>query len=152
MTTCPICGNYSAYRTIENNSCGFNTLYVLSHRQLLQRERYQNMARYIAALPISSRDVPNWLAEKIFWFEGQILWPDGQVFSIGDEDIDLAFNDDQSFRWIRSFRNRAETPLKQRPQERLATRLRLVALALEIDLRTNESVDGLRSLSAVRPD
>lgn len=138
MKTCPICGSASANRNTGIDKQKSEKITVLSNLQLLRRDIYQNIAIYVAALPISSRDVPNWIAEKIFWFEGQILWSDGRHYDVGEEDIDRAFNDDQSFRWVRSFRNRAHIPLKQSPQKRLVPRLRLISTAIQIDIRNYE--------------
>lgn len=137
MKTCPFCGTISVNRKTTIDKQKYEKIIVLSNLQLLRRDIYQNIAIYVAALPIPSREVPNWIAEKIFWFEGQILWSDGRNYDVGEEDIDRAFNDDQSFRWVRSFRNRCHIPLKQSPQKRLVSRLRLISLAIQIDMRNN---------------
>lgn len=141
--------DHSALSTTTSNDPAFKPIYVLYDFQLLNRFLYQEMAKFIAALEMSSREVPDWMAENIYFYEGKILWPAGSKFEIADDAIDMAFNDDASFRWIRSFRNHAEVPLKQRPQERLLFRLRLIALAIEIE-RRNAKPQGEKNSSPVR--
>ncbi|WP_417681677.1 hypothetical protein [Roseibium sp.] len=110
----------------------FGAIIALKDRELLLRSRYQCLAQRSAAVPISSREFPNWMASVIFDFNDDILWPNGREFEVGDEDIDKAFNNDGSFRWIRSFRNRAHIPLKQIPHRNLIPRLRLIDLTFQI--------------------
>lgn len=76
--------------------------------------------------------MPNWIADVIFRYEGQITWGNGDRFVIADTAIDHAFNEDGSFRWISDFLNFAETPPRQRPQDRVLARLRLIDLAFRI--------------------
>ena len=86
-----------------------------------------------AELDVSRREFPNWMADVIFGYEGQLLWPHGGPFIVRDTAIDDAFNDDGSFRWLSDFLKFAEFEPKQRPQYRVLGRLRLIDLAFRID-------------------
>jgi len=105
---------------------------VAGDDELARHSHFQRLAMATSALGRSRREVPNWMADTIFGFEGQMLWPDGTAFIVADDAIDLAFNDDGSFRWLSDFLRFAAAPPKQRPQERLITRLRLIDLAFRI--------------------
>lgn len=113
-------------------------IYVLQDHELRRRNYIQNLAQRIASLPMSSREVPNWMADTIYQFNGSILWPNGKIFQINDTDIDNVFNNDGSFRWIRDFRRHANIPLVQTPQSRLIPRYRLIDLANRIFIRTRD--------------
>lgn len=105
---------------------------VATDTELARHSHFHRLAMATSALGLSRREVPNWMADVIFGFEGQILWPDGTAFVVGDEEIDLAFNDDRSFRWLSDFLRFAAEPPKQKPQERLIARLRLIDLSFRI--------------------
>lgn len=133
MILCPHCGRPLALPgDIDAANDNVGVIRVLSKRQLLRRDLYSNLAKRVAALDMPSREIPNWMADTIYGFRGAILWPDGRPFTLGDEDIDNAFGNDGSFRWLRSFRARADNPLKQTPQEGLEDRLRLLDVVFQI--------------------
>ena len=90
-------------------------------------------AKIMAHHDLSRRDFPNWLADTIYGFEGQVFGPDGEAFDMPDTLIDDAFNDDGSFRWLSDFLKLKDRLPKQRPQHRILPRLRLIELALKID-------------------
>lgn len=139
MRNCPRCGfeiiEASRFSAANDN---ISPIFVLRDHELLQREHVQYLAKYVAALSMSSRELPNFMADNIFEFKGAILWPDGRIFEVGDTDIDDAFNNDDSFRWVRDFRRRANVPLIQTPQARLIPRYRLIDLAVRIYIRNCE--------------
>lgn len=105
---------------------------VASDAELLRRSYFQRLAIATKALELPRREIPNWIADVIYSYEGSIVWPNGDKFVVGDEDIDAAFNDDGSFRWLSDFLRFAETPPRQAPQLRVLSRLRLIDLALRI--------------------
>ena len=100
--------------------------------ELLRRAYFQRLAMATKALELPRREIPNWIADVIYAYEGSIVWPNGDRFVVGDEDIDAAFNDDGSFRWLSDFLRFAEAPPRQAPQLRVLARLRLIDLALRI--------------------
>ena len=80
----------------------------------------------------SRRRFADWLAEVVFFYEGEITWTDGLPYSLPDTLIDDVFGDDQSFRWLSDFVRFAKKPPRQRPQLRILPRLRLISLAFQI--------------------
>ncbi|MEM7777758.1 MAG: hypothetical protein AAF732_19380 [Pseudomonadota bacterium] len=105
---------------------------VAGDADLCRKSHFQRLAIATRALEYTRREIPNVMADVIFGFDGKILRPDGRSFAIADDAIDLAFNDDGSFRWLSDFLRFAVEPPKQRPQERLIERLRLIDLAFRI--------------------
>lgn len=113
---------------------------IAHDRVLLDPEHYRYLAWRVAGIDIASRRYIDWLADRIFFFEGTILSSDGEPLEIGDTAIDDAFGRDASFRWARSFRAAAKMGLKQSPQRKLLPRLRLIDLGFQIcDLQTRQA-------------
>lgn len=133
MPICAICGRDvckpCVFQPANDNK---RTVTVASDEELLRRSHFQRLAVATRALGLSRREVPNWIADTIYGFRGKIVWPAGKPFEVGDEDIDAAFNDDGSFRWLSGFMRFAEVPPRQNPQRRVLARLRLIDLAFRI--------------------
>lgn len=100
--------------------------------ELLRRSHFRRLATATRALGLSRREVPNWMADVIFGFEGKIIWPGGKQFLLPDDAIDHAFGDDGSFRWLTDFMVFSERECRQAPQFRVLHRLRLIDLAFRI--------------------
>lgn len=111
-------------------------VYVASDGELSSLSYFRRLAVASAALKdglrLSRRDFPDWIADAIFGYEGQILWRHGGPFLVRDTAIDDAFNNDGSFRWLSGFLDFADVPPRQRPQYRVLARLRLIDLAFRI--------------------
>ncbi len=105
---------------------------VACNDMLSRRSHVQRLAIASRALGLSRREFPNTMADVIFGFEGEVSWPNGDVFVVEDEDIDAAFNDDGSFRWLSDFLAFADLAPRQRPQARILERLRLIDLMFRI--------------------
>ncbi len=105
---------------------------VATDSQLKRRSHFQRLGMATKALEIPRRQIPDWIADEIFSFEGRILRSDGRLFLVGDEDIDAAFNNDGSFRWLSDFIGFATHSPLQAPQLRVLKRLRLIDLAFRI--------------------
>ena len=105
---------------------------VATDEQLRRPSHFQRLAIATKDLGLSRRKIPDWIADEIYSFEGKIMRYDGRLFLVDDHDIDLAFNDDGSFRWLSDFIMFANKPPQQSPQERVLTRLRLIDLAFRI--------------------
>ncbi len=112
----------------QNNAC----VVVASDDQLKRISHFQRLAMACQALGLSRRELPNWMADVIYGFRGKIVWPGGKPFDIEDEDIDGAFNDDGSFRWVSGFIAFSVKEPRQKPQGRMLRRLRLIDLAFRI--------------------
>ncbi len=111
-------------------------IYVVSDDELLRRHYFRRLAIASAALKsemdLSRREFPDWMADVIYSYEGQILWAHGGPFTVSDSAIDDAFGNDGSFRWLSDFFSFAEIPPKQRPHFGVIARLRLIDLAFRI--------------------
>lgn len=106
---------------------------VATDRELGRIWYFRRLAIATRALNLPRREVPNWMADIIFGYEGNILRLDGTQFIISDTAIDDAFNNDDSFRWFSGFVQFADLqPPKQKPQCRIYNRLRLIELAFQI--------------------
>lgn len=103
---------------------------VASDTELRRRSQFQRLAIATAALEIPRRELINVIADAIYTFEGTILHPNGAPFEVPD--IDDAFGNDGSFRWVSDFIRFAEEPPRQVPQARIIERLRLIDLYFRI--------------------
>ena len=116
---------------------GRRKIVVATDDELRGKSYFRRLAIAGAALSremaLPRREFPNWMADAIFEFEGEIVWPHGGPFTVHDTAIDDAFGDEGSFRWLWGFFRFAEVPPKQHPQFRLMARLRLIDLAFKID-------------------
>ncbi|MGH1351637.1 MAG: hypothetical protein ACRBBN_12655 [Methyloligellaceae bacterium] len=131
MTKCPYC-NQSNCSTNCKSRKRKRIVTVASDQELSRKSHMRRLAIATKALGIPRREIPNWMADVIFNFSGDILWPSGEKFIVGDEDIDLSFNDEGSFRWFSDFMRFADVEPKQKPQERIIARLRLIDLSFRI--------------------
>lgn len=86
------------------------------------------------SLGISRREVPNFIVDTVFNFNGPIIYPNGKPYEISDTWIDDAFRNDGSFRWLSDFVGFAGRPPMQTPQKRVLERLRLIDLAFRLQL------------------
>jgi len=114
------------------NLCPKRKVILATNRELCRRSHFQRLAIASRALNLPRREFPNWMADTIFGFEGEFFSSEGDAFDVDDEDIDAAFNDDGSFRWLSDFLVFADLPPRQRPQWRIIERLRLIDLAFRI--------------------
>ncbi len=109
---------------------------VASDRELRRRSYFARLAMATKALQaelqISRREMPDWIADTIYAHRGEIVGADGQPFEVSDTDIDDAFNNDGSFRWLSGFIRFADDSPRQAPQLRVLDRLRLLDLAFRI--------------------
>lgn len=106
------------------------TVVVASDTALRRYSHFQRLAIATAALPVSRRELPNLIADTIYNFKGEIVWPNGTPYDLPD--LDDAFGGDGSFRWVSDFIRFAEEPPRQHPQRRVIERLRLIDLYFRI--------------------
>ncbi len=100
---------------------------------ILRQASIQRLAIAIKSLGLARREIPNWMASAIYQFDGEIRFPNGGRACQCKIDIDAAFNDDGSFRWLSDFLRFATRQPRQAAQRRTLDRLRLLLLALMID-------------------
>ena len=80
---------------------------------------------------LSRRRVIDWLADRIYAFDGDVFNADGSRWNITEIEVDDPFTD-PSFAWMGDFMKFEAAPPKQRMQRRVLPRLRLIYLALAI--------------------
>ncbi|WP_072377306.1 hypothetical protein [Hyphomicrobium sp. NDB2Meth4] len=103
---------------------------VASDTELRRRSHFQRLAIATAALEVSRRGLIQLMADTLYEFQGSILHPNGAPYEVPD--IDDAFGNDGSFRWVTDFIRFAEEPPRQLPQARIIERLRLIDLYFRI--------------------
>lgn len=108
------------------------TVKVATDGQLMMISYVVRLAMCAVALGLSRRKFADELALVIYGFEGDVLWPNGSRFEITDTLIDDVFGDDQDFRWLSDFLKWSEHPPRQRPQEKILPRLRVIDLYFRI--------------------
>ncbi len=91
------------------------------------------MAADLDRLKKPRREVPNWMAERLCQFQGEILEASGEPLLANADTIDEAFGDDDDFRWVSDFIEFAKKPPRQRAQRRVHLRLKLLYVALYIE-------------------
>lgn len=126
---CPFPNLYPAN---DNDPNGLMTITLPLGAAVMQQAAVQRLAMAIQSLGLSRRQIPDWMADTIYRFEGTIRLSDGSRFCMCRVDIDAAFNDDGSFRWLSDFLRFASAPPRQAPQRRVLNRLQLLLLALMI--------------------
>ncbi len=89
----------------------------------------RRMAMVLVALGLSRRATVDWVAEQVFFFEGEFVWPDGLAFD--PPEIDDVFGD-ASFKWVSDLRHFAAREPRQQVQRRIVPRLRLLFLAISV--------------------
>jgi len=110
-----------------------NVIFCAPHFRLLSKPYFRRLAIATANLGITRREIPNWMADVLFGYEGVIIDAVGMPVELRDTAIDDAFNDDGSFRWLSDFMRFSHVPMKQNPQYKLVARLTLIDLAFKID-------------------
>jgi hypothetical protein len=92
------------------------------------RSYFQRLAIATRDLNISRREIPNWMADALYR-DDIIFVEGGRRIAFADDEIERAFNDELSFRWLSDLTAFAERPPKQDAQKRTAKRLQLLACA-----------------------
>lgn len=111
---------------------GKGRVVVATDGQLRSVAHANRLAISAVALGLSRRKFADELALVIYGFEGDIVSANGSRFEINDTLIDDVFGDDQDFRWISDFLKWAAHPPRQRPQENILPRLRVIDLYFRI--------------------
>lgn len=138
MPLCVKCNRVVCFPCIQanSNSEARRRVYVASDDELSSKSYFQRLAIATAARmnELDSREAfPDWMANVIYFYEGEILWCHGGCFILLDNAIDDAFGNDDSFRWLSHFARFAYTPPAYRPHRQLMGRLRLIDLTFRID-------------------
>jgi len=119
-----------------------DVIWIPTSEEVTDPDAMERLANVVAGLGLARRRLPDWIADQILLHDGTIMDREtGSPREFGDEEIDVAFNDDGSFRWLSDFVKMAVQKPKQRGQLRTAPRLKLLHVAVEIGNR--QRTDGV---------
>ncbi len=130
MDVCQTCSatwvNCNCAFANDNNPDGI--IDVPTRDAVLSRSYFHRLAIATASLNLPRRSIPDWIADGIYR-DDIVFVLHGKRVTFGDEDIEIAFNHDLSFRWLSDFVRFAEHVPRQNPQSHVARRLQLIATA-----------------------
>jgi hypothetical protein len=135
MRSCNVCTEcpFRDLVAANDNEPEWDVITLPEEAMILRQASIQRLAIAIKSLGLPRREIPNWMADAIYQFEGEIRFPNGVRACQCKIDIDAAFNDDGSFRWLSDFLRFATRQPRQAAQKRTLDRLRLLLLALMIN-------------------
>jgi hypothetical protein len=108
-------------------------LCLWNDERLGSKASMQKLARFFASLDkMPRRDIPFWMVDRLSEWEGAIWDGDNLTIIFGPETVDQSFNDDGSFRWISDFLKFATNEPRQRAQNRIIERLRLMTASVAV--------------------
>lgn len=108
----------------------------------------QRLARLLVCLDIPRREVPEWISNLCYSFEGRVEDSYGVPIDIDQDDLARSFNEDESYRWISDFVKWADRTPRQRAQERVIERLRYMTAAAAIyEFEYGQFNDSISSIS-----
>jgi len=97
---------------------------------LLSASFLRRIASLLASLDIPRRSIPDWIADTLYEYRGKVTHSSGDRFDIRSVDVDEAFGNEGSFRWVSDFLKLKDQSWKQSPQKRVLARIRLIVLCL----------------------
>lgn len=97
---------------------------------LLSASFLSRIASLLASLDIPRRSIPDWIADTLYEFGGKVSHASGDRFDVRSVDVDEAFGNEGSFRWVSDFLKLRDGSWKQSPQKRVLARIRLIVLCL----------------------
>ena len=109
------------------------SIYIESRERLLSLLFLERLAVRIAELNLSRVKSTDWLACKIFFFEGTIFDWNGRPLYVDPEIVDRSYGQDMAFSWNSEVKGFATRPPVRRPSHRLLLRLALWDGAMKIN-------------------
>lgn len=97
---------------------------------LLSAYFLRRIAALLASLDIPRRSIPDWIADTLYEYGGKVSHASGAGFDVHAVDVDEAFGNEGSFRWVSDFLKLKDQSWKQSPQKRVLARIRLIVLCL----------------------
>lgn len=92
----------------------------------------QKLARLLNYIDVPRRQVPEWVTNTFYAFEGYVIDEHGRDVAVDVDDFYAAFNEDEEFRWISDFLKWADVTPRQRAQRRVMPRLRYLSAAAAV--------------------
>jgi hypothetical protein len=107
-------------------------IYTESRERLLSLDFIEGLAQRIVELDLSRVKSTDWLACKIYNFDGTIFDWSGRPLYLGLDVVDRAYGDDESCSWNSEVKRFASEPPKRRPRHSILLRLALWDAAFKI--------------------
>jgi hypothetical protein len=92
----------------------------------------QFLARLLIYIDVPRREVPEWVTNTFYAFEGFVIDEHGRDVTIDVDEFYASFNEDAEFRWISDFLKFAQREPRQRAQRRVMDRLRYLTAAAAV--------------------
>ncbi|MBB4858170.1 hypothetical protein HNO88_001489 [Novosphingobium chloroacetimidivorans] len=109
-------------------------IHIESRERLLSLDFLEGLAIRIADLNLSRVKTTDWLASKIFFFDGTIYDWNGRPLYLDSDIVDRAYGRDIACSWNSEVKMFAARPPIRRPSHRLLLRLALWDSAMKINL------------------
>jgi len=106
---------------------------VYRREQLLSLDFLEGLAMRILGLGLSRVRTTDWLAERIYCFDGVILDWDGRRLYIDSDIVDRSYGRDEACSWNSEVKHFASRPPKRRPRHSMLLRLALWDAAMKIN-------------------
>lgn len=108
-------------------------IYIESRERLLSLDFIEGLAVRITELNLSRVKSTDWLADKIYSFEGTMYGWDGRILYIDDDIVDRSYGKDASGTWNGEVKAFAVHPPKRRPRHSMLLRLALWDAGMKIN-------------------
>ncbi len=106
---------------------------VLPRERLLSLDFLEGLATQIQALNLSRVKTTDWLADKIYSFEGIILDWDGKQLYIDADIVDRSYGQDMACTWNSEVKVFARRSPQRRPRHSMLLRLALWDAAMKMN-------------------
>lgn len=108
-------------------------IYIESRERLLILDFIEGLAVRITDLTLSRVKTTDWLASRIFFFEGTIYDWNGRPLYLDSAIVDRAYGRDIAFSWNSEVKMFAARPPLRRPRHSMLLRLALWDAAMKIN-------------------
>lgn len=110
-----------------------NVIMVLPRERLLSLDFIEGLAHRITELNLSRIKTTDWLADKIYSFEGVILDWDGRRLRLDPDIVDRSYGHDVACTWNSEVKTFASRPAQRRPRHSMLLRLALWDAAMKMN-------------------
>lgn len=108
-------------------------IHIEPRERLLSLDFIEALAKRIVELNLSRVKSTDWLADKIYGFEGTIYGWDGRRLYIDPSIVDRSYGKDEACTWNDKVQAFASSPPKRRPRHSMLLRLALWDAAMKMN-------------------
>ncbi|MEO6216670.1 MAG: hypothetical protein ABIO86_11610 [Sphingomonas sp.] len=106
---------------------------VLPRERLLSLDFLEGLAKQVQALGLSRVKTTDWLADKIYNYDGVILDWDGRRLYVDHDIVDRSYGQDEACTWNSEVKAFASRPPQRRPRHSMLLRLALWDAAMKMN-------------------